>query len=57
MDNESKLRLLELQIKQLELENKKLELKLEKIKGNHSWIWILVPLAAIIVGGFSNFLN
>ncbi len=37
----------------LRLENENLQLKLEQKSNYHGWIWALIPITAIIVGGFS----
>ncbi|MGX7329784.1 hypothetical protein [Enterococcus bulliens] len=37
----------------LRLENENLHLKLEQKGHTNGWIWALIPITAIIVGGFS----
>ncbi|WP_297074430.1 hypothetical protein [uncultured Enterococcus sp.] len=44
---------LEREIERLRLENENLRLKLESNQGNRAWIWALIPITAIVVGGFS----
>lgn len=44
---------LEREIERLRLENENLQLKLESKNTNHTWIWALIPITAIVVGGFS----
>lgn len=44
---------LEREVEYLRLENENLQLKLESKNSNHAWIWALIPITAIIVGGFS----